>query len=77
MPTIVVIEGLKLQVFADDHFPKHFHIIGPDFEVVVAMSDLSILKGRRYHREIREAMEWARLNHDVLLKEWARLNDDR
>ena len=77
MPTVAKIGGLKVQVFADDHYPKHFHIVGPDFEVVVAMSDLSILKGRTYHREIAEAMEWAGENLDFLLEEWARLNDDR
>jgi hypothetical protein len=77
MPTIISIGGLKIQVFADDHFPPHFHVVGPDFEVLVAMSDLSILKGGRYHREVREAMEWARQNSDVLRKEWARLNDER
>lgn len=75
MPTIYAIGGLKIQVFADDHFPPHFHIVGPDFEVLVAMSDLSILKGGRYHRELRDAMDWARQNSNVLQKEWARLNE--
>lgn len=77
MPTIVRIGGLKIQVFADDHFPPHFHIVRGDMEVLVSMRDLSILKGKRYHREIEEAMEWARQNVDFLRKEWARLNDDR
>jgi hypothetical protein len=75
MPTIVQIGGLKVQVYSDDHYPKHFHIIGPDFQVVVAMSDLSILKGRRYHREVAQAMEWARVNLDLLSTEWDRLNE--
>jgi hypothetical protein len=77
MPTIISIGGLKIQVFADDHFPPHFHIVGPDVEVLVSISGLSILKGGRYHREVREAMEWARLNLDVSEKEWTRLNDER
>jgi hypothetical protein len=75
MPTIVSIGGLKIQVFADDHFPPHFHIVGPEFEVLVAISNFSILKGGRYHREVREAMDWARQNSDVLRKEWTRLNE--
>lgn len=77
MPTIIKVGGLKVQVFADDHFPPHFHIVGPDFEVLVAMSSFSILRGGSYHREVQEAMDWAKLNSDVLWKEWARLNDDR
>ncbi len=77
MPTIASIGGLKIQVFADDHFPPHFHIVSSDFEVLVAISGLSILKGERYHRDVREALEWARLNLELLWKEWARLNDER
>lgn len=76
MPTIGRIGGLKIQVFADDHFPPHFHIVGPDFEVLVAMSDLSILRGARYHRQVEQAMAWASANFDLLEREWMRLNDD-
>ena len=77
MPTIIRIGGLKIQVFADDHHQPHFHVVGSDFEVLVSMRDLSILKGGRYHREIKEAMEWAELNLDVLRKTWTDLNAER
>jgi len=62
MPTIIRIGGLKIQIFADDHYPPHFHIVGTDFEVLVSMSDLSLLKGARYHREVVEALNWASAN---------------
>lgn len=75
MPTIARIGGLKIQVFADDHYPPHFHIVGTDFEVLVSMRDLSILKGGRYHREVRDAMEWARRNLDVLWNTWTDINE--
>ena len=74
MPTIAKIGGLKVQVYPDDHLPKHFHISGPGFQVVVAMSDLSILKGRRYRREVEPAIEWASRNLELLSTEWDRQN---
>lgn len=77
MPTIIRIGGQKIQVFADDHYPPHFHIVGSDFEVLVSMRDLSILKGGRYHREVKAAMEWAEQNLDVLQKMWTNLNVER
>ena len=77
MPTIFRIGRLKIQVFADDHLPPHFHIVGPEFEMLVAISGLTILKGERYHREAKEAMEWARQNPDLLSNAWAQLNDER
>ena len=75
MPTIVKIGVFKVQVFPDDHYPRHFHIVGPDFEVVVAMSDVSILHGRRHLREVRGVLDWAEQNMGLLEREWDRLND--
>jgi hypothetical protein len=75
MRTIFRIGSQKIQVFADDHLPAHFHVVAPDFEVLVLVSDLSILKGERYRRQVGEAMEWARLNVGLLRAEWSRLND--
>ena len=74
MPVIKVIGRLKIQMYADDHYPPHFHVKSPDFEVLVAISGLSILHGERYRREIAAALEWASANVGVLEEEWARLN---
>ena len=75
MPTLHRIGPFKVQVFADDHLPPHFHITGSDFELVVAISGLSILKGRRYRREVGEVLDWAASNIELLWNEWTRLND--
>ena len=75
MPTIYRIGPFKIQVFADDHLPPHFHIVGPDFEATVEISGLSILKGRRHRRELKVALDWAGENLELLRSEWSKLND--
>ena len=75
MPTISRVGPYKVQMFADDHMPKHFHVVGPEFEALVALSDLTILKGRRYGRQIAEVLRWAEENIEFLKDEWSRLND--
>lgn len=75
MPTVFRIGSLKIQVFADNHYPPHFHIVGSEFEVLVSLSDLSILRGERYRRHIGEALELAAQNLEILRQEWSRLND--
>jgi hypothetical protein len=75
MVTIGRFGRFKFQIYADDHHPPHFHIICPEFEVLVLLSDLSILKGRRHEREIAGAIEWAANNHELLVREWNRLNE--
>lgn len=51
-PTIVKIGNLKIQIFADDHNPPHFHVVTPDFE---------ILAGRIDRRSLEVALAWAAL----------------
>jgi hypothetical protein len=77
MPTIFLVGGLKVQVFADDHHPPHFHITGPEIQVLVRIDDLSILHGDRHRRQVREVLAWADGNRDILWTAWAQLNDER
>jgi hypothetical protein len=32
-------------MYADDHHPPHFHIVGPEFQVLVRISDLTVIAG--------------------------------
>jgi len=32
-------------MYADDHRPPHFHIVAPDFQVLVRISDLTVIAG--------------------------------
>jgi hypothetical protein len=75
MVTVARLGKFKAQVYSDDHYPPHFHVVCQDFEVLVLISDLSILKGKRYAREITDVLDWASTNHDFLWSAWRRLND--
>lgn len=75
MPTIVKLGNLKIQIFADDHHPPHFHIVTPDHEVLVRLSDLEILAGSIDRRSLERALAWVRENRKVLNEAWERLNE--
>jgi hypothetical protein len=74
VPTVAKIGSLKIQVFADDHNPPHFHVVTPDEEALVRIDDLTILRGSLRARVFRTAADWARGNREVLVDEWNRLN---
>jgi hypothetical protein len=74
MPVIKVIGRLKIQMYADDHYPPHFHVVTRDFEVLVEIRNLTILKGERHRRDIAAALDWASANLAILEKAWAQLN---
>jgi len=74
MPTIVRIGNLKIQVFADDHNPPHFHVVTPDHEALVALATLTVLRGTIRRRDLKTAVEWVRANREAVADEWERLN---
>ena len=78
MPTLFRLRSsVWIQMFADDHNPPHFHIVGHDFEVMIRIDDLSILvgTGRMPRVILAEALDWARQNQERLRHEWIRLNE--
>jgi hypothetical protein len=62
-------------VHADDHRPPHFHIVGPDFQVLVRIADLAVIAGRARPGQIAPAMRWAALEKTFLAAKWAELNE--
>ena len=38
MPTIIVIDGLRVTIYPNDHRPAHVHIIGSDYEAVFKLN---------------------------------------
>lgn len=57
-------------MFYNEHAPAHFHARYGEYEVVVAIETLSILKGRFPPRALGLLMEWAALHQTELKTEW-------
>ena len=75
MPTIHRCGAVKLCMYADDHHPPHFHIVGPDFQVLVRIADLVVFAGEARPNQITAALAWASVNRDVLMRKWFELNE--
>lgn len=57
-----------------DHAPPHFHIRGPGWNVKISLHTFDKLRGNGDASEIRECVEWAKENRELLWNEWNRLN---
>ena len=73
MPTLARLGHIKIQMFADDHAPAHFHVRTPNSKAVIRLADLRILRGRLTSSEERAVMAWARANSEVLHDGWIAL----
>jgi hypothetical protein len=61
MPTLHRFGAVSVRMYADDHRPPHFHIVAPDFQVLVRIADLQVIAWARTHRESL-ALKWTELN---------------
>jgi hypothetical protein len=77
MPTIAIVDGVKIQMFYADHGPPHFHaVIGAD-EVLIAIRNLDVIRGSLPRARLRRVVAWARQHQGELALNWIRCQDDQ
>jgi len=75
MPTLKRFGSTSIRMYADDHNPPHFHIVGPDFQVLVRISDLEVIAGEAASSQIAKAITWAKDHQEMLALKWIELNE--
>ncbi|MYC29991.1 MAG: DUF4160 domain-containing protein [Chloroflexi bacterium] len=72
MPEICRFYGIVIRMYANDHSPPHFHALYGEYEALMAIHDLEVLRGFLPARALRLVMEWASLHQDELQEDWER-----
>jgi hypothetical protein len=75
MPVLQRFGVVSIRMYADDHRPPHFHIVAPDFQVLVRISDMAVIAGEARSSQIAEALAWVNDHRDMLALKWAELNE--
>jgi Domain of unknown function (DUF4160) len=73
MPVLQRFGVVTVRMYADDHRPPHFHIVSPDFQVLVRIADLRVIAGEARPAQLAEPMAWARTRREAL--KWIELNE--
>jgi len=60
MPTLHRLGSVSVRMYADDYDPPAFHIVAPDFQVTVRISDLTVFAGYATLSQLAEALAWAK-----------------
>lgn len=61
-------------MYGGDHLPPHFHVVSPDFQGVIEIETLAVIKGHVPKAVLRDVLAWARQNRPLLVAEWNRCN---
>ena len=72
MPELCRFYGIVIRMYARDHAPPHFHAEYSGHEALVAIDDLTVVRGQLPTRARRLVFEWASLHRVELRQAWER-----
>jgi len=75
VPTIAIVDGVKIQMFYNDHGPAHFHAVLGDDELLMTILTLQVMRGRLPPPKLNRVMVWARDHQAELALSWIRCQD--
>ena len=70
MPTVAVVDAVKIQFYPDEHPPPHFHAIIAEFTAQVGIDPVLILRGSLPPNKVGVVLSWARQRQSELLMAW-------
>ena len=71
MPTIAIIDGIRILMYLNDHSPPHFHVRFGDMKGKFDVATGELMAGTLDRRTIRKVQQWTELNRNLLMKHWA------
>src|ERR1035437_4719682 len=72
MPEVTRFFGIVVRMYFRDHNPAHFHAEYGEYEALVEIETLSILRGDLPRRAMALVLEWAALDCQELRADWER-----
>jgi hypothetical protein len=70
MPSISEFFGIVILMYFNDHAPPHFHARYGEYEALIQIAPLGILRGDLPPRALSLVMEWAKIHQDELMDDW-------
>jgi hypothetical protein len=77
VPTVAVIDGVKIQFYPDEHAPPHFHAVIAEFAAQIRIDSSAILRGSLPHSKLRPVLRWAAQHRDALGQAWLAVEEGR
>ncbi|NUQ25050.1 MAG: DUF4160 domain-containing protein [Saprospiraceae bacterium] len=70
MPTYFTFDGIKIDLYFDDHAPPHFHAIYAEYEELIVIQTLDSYQGYLPAKQRKRVIKWARENQSILMEIW-------
>ena len=70
MPIIAIIDGMKIQVYPNEHPPPHFHVEFAEYRALIRIDTMTLWQGSLPTNKLRTLIKWATPRQAVLFATW-------
>lgn len=77
MPTVKIIDNIKVELYSRDHPPPHIHVKYAEYEELIVIETLKTFAGRIPSAQRKKVTDWAEKNQPYLLTIFNTLNPTR
>jgi uncharacterized protein DUF4160 len=70
MPTVAIVEGIRIRFYPDEHPPPHFHAVFAEFKAQIGIQPARVLKGTLPPAKLGVVLSWTEQRTEVLLNTW-------
>lgn len=74
MPTIKIIDNIKIDIYSREHPPPHFHAKFSEFEELIVIKTLETYAGNMPKSQRKKVTDWAKDHRTFLLGIFNKLN---
>jgi len=74
LPTLKIIDSIKIDMYAREHPPPHFHAIYAEYEELIEIRTLFTYAGSLPKAQRKKVIEWAETRQEYLMQNFQRLN---
>jgi hypothetical protein len=74
MPTIKIIDSIKINVYSREHPPPHFHALYAEHEELIVIETLETFTGYVPPAQRKKVIKWAKTQKELLNENFKRLN---
>jgi hypothetical protein len=77
VPTVAVVDGIKIMFYNDEHSPPHFHVRFAEHDATIDIGTLEIVSGHIPRVQYRKVVAWAASRRAALSLAWEVCAQDR
>ncbi len=74
VPTLKIIDSIKIDIYSREHPPPHFHAIYAEYEELIEIRTLTTYIGNLPKVQRNKVIKWAKTKQEYLMQNFKRLN---